>query len=158
MPREIDAWPALPVADWADTYATLHMWTQIVGKIRLALMPHMNHWWQVPLYLSSRGLTTSPMPYAGGTVDMTFDFIDHQLVIETSAGARDAIPLAPQSVAAFYARVLAALRRLDIDVRIWPMPVEIPSPIRFDRDEQHASYDAAWAQRCWRVPSSVAAV
>src|SRR5437763_2854375 len=125
MPREIDAWPALPVADWADTYATLHMWTQIVGKIRLALMPHMNHWWQVPLYLTSRGLTTSPMPHGGRTFQIDFDFIDHVLRIEMSDGRRESVPLVPRSVADFYQEMMGRLRALGIEVRIRPVPVEI---------------------------------
>src|SRR5947207_9608066 len=158
MFTQLDRWPPLPVAEWADTYATLHMWTQVVGKIRLALAPPTNHWWEVTLYLTARGLTTSPMPYGDGSVEIAFDFIDHLLTIETSDGRREAIPLRPQSVAAFYHRVMAALHTLGINVRIWPMPVEVPSPIRFDQDEQHASYDREYANRWWRAASSAAKV
>jgi Family of unknown function (DUF5996) len=144
-------WPVLPVAAWSDTYATLHMWSQVVGKVRLALAPPVNHWWHVTLYVTARGLTTSAIPYRGGAFEMSFDFIDHRLVIETSDGARKEIALVAQSVADFYHLVMAALRDLGIQVRIWPMPVEIASPIRFDRDTQHGSYDAEAANRCWRV-------
>jgi len=154
----LDAWPPLPVGEWADTYATLHMWTQVVGKIRLALAPRMNHWWQVPLYLTARGLTTSPMPYRDGSVEISFDFIDHTLTIDTSDARRETVALAPQSVSAFYRRVSDALRRLRIDVRIWPMPVEVAAPVRFDQDEQHASYDAEAANRWWRATASADAV
>src|SRR5690242_1902927 len=131
------AWPPLPLAEWADTCATLHMWTQIVGKIRLALAPRMNHWWEVPLYVTARGLTTSPMPYADGTIEITFDFFDHTLTIDRSDGRRETLRLAAESVASFYRRIFDALHRLQIDVHIWPMPVEVAAPIRFDRDEQH---------------------
>ena len=127
------------------------MWSQVAGKVRLALAPPVNHWWHVPLYVSARGLTTSAIPYRGGAFEMTFDFVDHRLVIETSEGARKDIALVPQTVADFYHLVMAALRGLGIDVRIWPMPVEVPSPIRFDRDTQHGSYDAGAVTRFWRV-------
>ena len=141
----------MPVAAWADTYATLHMWSQVVGKVRLALAPPVNHWWHVTLYVTARGLTTSPIPYRGGAFEMAFDFIDHRLTIETSEGARKDIALVPRSVADFYQLVMTALRDLGIQVRIWPMPVEVPSPIRFDRDTQHGSYEAEAANRFWRV-------
>jgi len=141
----------LPVAAWADTYATLHMWSQVVGKVRLALAPPVNHWWHVTLYVTARGLTTSPIPYRGGAFEMAFDFIDHRLTIETSEGTRKDIALVPRSVADFYQLVMTALRDLGIQVRIWPMPVEVPSPIRFDRDTQHGSYEAEAANRFWRV-------
>ena len=141
----------MPVAAWADTYATLHMWSQVVGKVRLALAPPVNHWWHVALYVTARGLTTSPIPYRGGAFEMAFDFVDHRLTIETSEGARKDIALEPRSVADFYQLVMTALRDLGIQVRIWPMPVEVPSPIRFDRDTQHGSYEAEAANRFWRV-------
>ena len=144
-------WLLLPVAAWADTYATLHMWSQVVGKVRLALAPPVNHWWHVTLYVTARGLTTSPIPYRGGAFEMAFDFIDHRLTIETSEGTRKDIALVPRSVADFYQLVMTALRDLGIQVRIWPMPVEVPSPIRFDRDTQHGSYEAEAANRFWRV-------
>ncbi len=144
-------WPPLPAAAWAETRATLHMWTQIAGKVRLALAPYVNHWWHVPLYVTARGLTTSPIPWRNGSFEMTFDFVGHQFLIETSEGGRRQIALAPQTVADFYHRVFAALADLGIYVRIWPMPVEIPSPIRFDRDTGHGAYDAEAANRFWRV-------
>ncbi len=149
--EETAPWPRLMLAEWADTCATVHMWTQVVGKIRLALAPYANHWWQVPLYVNTRGLTTSPIPWRQGDLEIAFDFIDHQLRIDTTDGRRRLIDLKPQTVAEFYRRVMAALDDLGISVRIWPMPVEIPSPIRFDRDDVHASYDAAAAHRWWQA-------
>jgi hypothetical protein len=146
-----ETWPALPLEAWSETYATLHMWTQIIGKVRLKLTPRLNHWWEVPFYVTSRGLTTTPIPAGGRTFDATFDFIDHALIFQTSDGRTEAIPLRPQSVADFYHEVMATLRRLAVDVRIWTMPVEVPAPIRFEDDRQHASYDAAYAQRFWRI-------
>ena len=150
-----DAWPALPVKEWQATRDTLHMWTQIVGKVRLALSPHVNHWWEVPLYVSARGLTTSPVPYDGGIFEIEFDFIAHQLIIQTSGGARKTLELAPKSVADFYAEVMAALYSLGIAVKIWTMPVEIPNPVAFEKDSAHASYDREYAHRFWRALVSV---
>ena len=151
-PRDNDAfWPALPLAEWADTCATLHMWTQVVGKIRLALAAPVNHWWHVTLLVTARGLTTSPMPYWQGTLEIAFDFIDHRLLLETSDGRRRSVALEPKSVAVFYSQVMQALGELEMPVRIWPMPVEVPSPIRFDQDLQHHSYDAVWVQRWWQA-------
>jgi hypothetical protein len=144
-------WPALPLAEWADTYATLHMWTQVVGKIRLALAPPVNHWWHVTLLTTARGVTTSPMPYGSRTLEIMFDFIDHRLLFETSDGRRRSIALEPKSVARFYQEVMQALKELEMPVRIWPMPVEVPAPVRFDQDEQHHSYDAEWVTRWWRA-------
>jgi hypothetical protein len=145
------AWPALPLSEWADTYATLHMWSQMVGKTRLALSPRVNHWWEVPLYVSARGLTTSAIPYKKGVFEAEFDFIEHKLEIRTSNNETRALRLAPRSVADFYAEYLEALRSLDVDAKIWPMPVEVPNPIRFDQDRQHASYDPEYAHRFWRI-------
>jgi hypothetical protein len=144
-------WPELPLDQWQDTYATLHMWTQIVGKVRLALAPKINHWWGVPLYVNAFGLTTSAIPYAGGNFEVQFDFIHHQLVIRTSNDAIHTIALAPRSVADFYMEFIAALASLGIAVKIWKMPVEIPDPIAFDRDTKHASYDPEYANRFWRA-------
>jgi hypothetical protein len=155
MDAETDRWPALPLAAWADTCATLHMWTQIVGKIRLALAPPVNHWWHITLHVTPRGLTTRAMPYAGGSFEIMFDFVEHQLRIETSGGQSRSLALAPQPVADFYARVVSLLRELGIDVLIWPMPVEVQSPVRFDQDREHRSYDAASVGRWWRVLSQV---
>lgn len=150
-----EAWPALPLAEWNATRDTLHMWMQIVGKVRLALSPHVNHWWQVPLYVSARGLTTSAIPCPLGNFEIEFDFLDHVLKIATSAGETKTIKLAPRSVADFYKEFLATLASLQINAKIWPMPVEIPDPIRFDRDTIHVSYDPVHANRCWRILSSV---
>ena len=146
-----ESWPALPLEAWQDTRDTLHMWTQIVGKVRLALSPLINHWWEVPLYISARGLTTSAIPYDRGVCEAEFDFIDHNLVIRTSEGSVKTLPLAPRSVAAFYKEFMAALASLGIKVEIWHMPVEVPNPIAFDQDLQHASYDAEYVTRFWRV-------
>jgi Family of unknown function (DUF5996) len=144
-------WLELPLDAWKDTYATLHMWTQIVGKVRLALSPRMNHWWQVALYVNSRGLTTSAIPYADGVFDVQFDFIHHQLTIHTSHGAERVIALKPKSVADFYREFMGCLQSLGINVKIWRMPVEIADPIPFDQDVQHASYDPEYANRFWRI-------
>jgi Family of unknown function (DUF5996) len=146
-----NGWPELPLDAWKDTCATVHMWTQIVGKVRLALSPHINHWWEVPLYVNSRGLTTSPIPYANRAFEVQFDFLEHRLFITVNDGQAKSIPLRPQSVAAFYAEFMSALRSLGIEIRIWPMPVEIPDPIRFDRDQQHASYDRMYVERFWKI-------
>ncbi len=146
-----ESWPALPLEAWQDTCDTLHMWTQIVGKVRLALSPLINHWWEVPLYISARGLTTSAIPYQRGIFEVEFDFLDHNLVIQTSEGSSKTIPLAPRSVADFYKEFMAALGSLGIEVKIWHMPVEIPNPIAFDRDTQHASYDREYVTRFWRI-------
>ena len=144
-------WPELPLDAWQDTYATLHMWTQVVGKIRLALSPLINHWWEVALYVNARGLTTSAIPYGEGIFEIQFDFIDHQLKIETSWNSRKILPLRAQSVADFYAEFMWALKALGIDVKIWSMPVEVPNPVRFELDTQHASYDPEYAHRLWRI-------
>jgi hypothetical protein len=147
----LDAWPELPLESWKDTYATLHMWTQIVGKCRLALCPKINHWWEVPLYVTSLGLTTSPLPYDGGIFEIQFDFIHHKLLIQTSRGAETVMTLAPRSVAEFYREFMERLASLGIQVKIWKMPAEVPNPIAFDRDTEHASYDPDYANRCWRI-------
>ena len=144
-------WPELAYADWQDTCATLHMWTQVVGKIRLALAPLVNHWWNVPLYVTSRGLTTSAIPYQDRTFEIEFDFIAHTLVIKCSDGATRTKQLAPQSVADFYADVMTLLREVGVEVKIWTTPVEIENPIPFEKDFVHASYDADSANRFWRV-------
>ena len=144
-------WPPLPLAEWQATRDTLHMWTQIVGKTRLALAPMENHWWQVPLYLTPRGLTTSPMPAGERVFDAEFDFMDHQLSLRTSDGAVRVLPLVQQSVADFYGTYLSALRELSVAVRIRPAPVEVETSIPFADDRVHASYDADAAHRCWRI-------
>jgi hypothetical protein len=146
-----EAWPALPLDLWADTYATLHMWTQVVGKIRLARAPMVNHWWQVPLYVTSRGLTTSPMPDGRRTFQIDFDFLDHRVDLLTSRGERREVVLYSRSVADFYLEVMDALRALGIEVGIWTRPTEVEDPIPFEQDEQHATYEPEHANRCWRV-------
>ncbi len=149
-------WPELILEDWQDTLATLHMWTQIVGKIRLKQTPLVNHWWNVPLYVSARGLTTSPMPYEDRIFEIEFDFVEHRLRIECSDGAQSMLALRPQSVAAFYKELMTTLHGLKIDVKIWPVPVELPTtPIPFDEDEVHKSYDAEYVNRWWRALVSV---
>lgn len=153
-----DEWPALPLEQWKDTCATLHMWTQIVGKIRLALTPLINHWWNVPLYVNARGLTTSPIPYHHRPFELWFDFLDQQLVLQLSEGTRKSLPLKPMSVADFYREVLGMLSASGIDVRIWRMPVEVPDPIPFDEDRVHASYDPEAAHRFWKILLSVQCV
>jgi hypothetical protein len=149
-----DDWPPLPLEAWRDTYATLHMWTQIVGKLCLALTPLTNHFWNIAFHVTPRGLATPPMQAGSVTLAITFDFIDHQLVIQTSDGRIERVALEPQTVANFYVAVTQALDRLGVRVRIWTTPVEIPDPadrIPFDRDEVHRSYDAAAANAFWRV-------
>jgi hypothetical protein len=144
-------WPSLPYEEWKDTYATLHMWTQVVGKVALALAPPLNHSWAVALQITARGLATRPLPHGRRSFTMEFDFIDHQLAIRTSDGVRRAIALAPRSVADFYREVMSLLQGLQLPVKIWPMPVEIPSPIRFDEDTVHHSYDPEYVNRFWQI-------
>ena len=146
-----EVWPALPLDAWRDTYATLHMWTQIVGKTRLALAPPVNHWWQVAQYVTSRGLTTSAMPHGGRTFEVEFDFVTHTLSLKASDGSTGAIPLRPQTVAEFYRDYMNLLDTLGFPVKIWPIPVEVESSLRFPDDQIHRSYDAQWANRMWRV-------
>jgi hypothetical protein len=145
------AWPALPLEAWADTNATLHMWVQIVGKIRLRSSAPINHSWSSTLYGTARGLTTSPIPHGLRVFQVTFDFIDHVLVIEVSDGQTARVPLEAQTVAAFYRRVMDALHALGIEARIHGSPNEVADPIPFDRDEVHRAYDREYANRFWRV-------
>jgi hypothetical protein len=144
-------WPNIPAAAWEETRVTLHMWMQIIGKIRLAQAPMTNHWWQVPLYVSSRGLTTSPIPYGARTFQIDLDFIDHALQISVDDGRRDGFALEPRSVAQFYAELMSRMRSLGLEVRIWTMPCEIEHPIPFQQDHQHSAYDAEFANRFWRI-------
>ncbi|HWP41845.1 MAG TPA: DUF5996 family protein [Blastocatellia bacterium] len=146
-----DEWPSLPFQDWKATYATLHMWTQIVGKIRLVQSPWVNHSWHTTLYLTSRGLTTSPVPYGDRTFQIYFDFIDHKLSIQTSDGKTESMSLVPRSVADFYNELFAKLAGLDLHVKIHTTPNEVTDPIPFDEDFEHASYDAEYANRFWRA-------
>jgi len=145
-----ERWPSIPVAGWQETRDTLHLYTQVVGKVRLANEPLVNHWWNVTFYLSTRGLTTSPMPHPSGPAfQIDFDFIDHRLDLTTVEGARRSVPLQPRPVAAFYDEVMRALDELGVGTRIWPMPVEIPGAIPFPDDEVHASYDPDAVRRFW---------
>jgi hypothetical protein len=143
-------WPALPLEEWQATYSTLHMWTQIVGKIRLTLTPLVNHFWNVALYVNTRGLTTSPISFHGRTFEIQFNFVQHRLEIRT-ADAERAFALSPMSVAAFYKELFSLLRQLGIDVQINPKPQEVPNPIPLDQDDTHASYDPEYANRLWRI-------
>jgi hypothetical protein len=153
-----ECWPSLQLDSWKDTYATLHMWTQIVGKVRLRLTPLVNHWWNVPLYVTARGLTTSRIPYEQRAFELWFDFIRHALVLETSDGIVKTLPLAPRSVAEFYEEFMEMLRSAGIQVKIWRMPVEVPNPIPFDQDRVHRSYDAKSVEKFWRILLSVDSV
>jgi Family of unknown function (DUF5996) len=150
-----NAWPPLPLEAWKDTCQTLHMWTQMVGKVRLALTPLVNHWWNVPLYVSARGLTTSAMAYGTRDIELEFDFIDHALVLKTSDNERKSLLLEPRTVADFYQEFLAMLRSVNIEVKIWKIPVEIPNPIPFDQDRTHAFYDREYVDRFWRILMTV---
>jgi hypothetical protein len=146
-----DLWPALPYDAWKETYVTLHMWSQVVGKVALAQAPPLNHSWGSSLDVTPRGLATRTLPHGDRSFAIAFDFIDHQLVIETSAGDRRTLALEPRSVAEFYRTVMATLREMGLPVRIWPVPVEIPEPVPFEQDTVHHSYDPDAASRYWRV-------
>lgn len=149
--ESVEKWPELPYESWKETCETLHMWTQIVGKVRLELSPYVNHWWQVPLYVTARGLTTSAIPYKDGIFEIDFDFIDHHLLIQTSEGAIKSLPLVSRSVADFYREVMGALHALGIEVQINTMPQEVKNPIRFEVDEVHATYDPMYVNRFWHI-------
>jgi hypothetical protein len=146
-----ETWPSLPLDGWQDTKETLHAWSQIVGKVRLSLTPLVNHWWNVPLYVTPRGLTTSAMPYGAGSVEARFDFLDHGLWIETTSGQQHRIALEPRSVADFYREVMDTLRGFGIGVKFWEQPSEVENPIPFGKDDVHRSYDAEAAERFGRV-------
>jgi len=149
--RAAPQWPAQDYADWHDTATTLHLWTQVVGKVRLALSPWINHGWQVPLYVNARGLGTSPIPAGNGILEIDFDFIAQRLHLRASDGGEHAFALEPMTVADFHRRVLEALAALGVKVEIDPTPNEVPSPIRFPEDTIHAAYDAAAARTFWAV-------
>lgn len=144
-------WPDLPLAAWSETCETLHRWTQIAGKVRLALSPLVNHWWNAVFYVTSRGLASAPTPHDGRAFDVVFDFIDHRLRINASDGRRESLPLEPMSVADFYSEFMDRLKRLGIDIHIWTMPSEIENAIPFDRDRIHAQYDREYVERFWRA-------
>ena len=156
--KQAESWPALPLKEWQDTYRTLHMWTQIVGKVRMALAPPLNHWWHVTLYVNARGLTTGPVPFPGGLFDIQFDFLEHELAIASSRGFRASRPLRPEPVAAFYRGTFEVLRSAGIDARIDPRPQEVADPVPLDQDEANRSYDAEYANRFWRILVSSAKV
>jgi hypothetical protein len=151
MATDAAVWPRLLRSEWQDTLDTLHMWMQIVGKTRLALAPRENHWWHVAFYVSARGLNTSAIPYGSRAFDVEFDFIDHRLIVRTSDGATRGIALRPQAVADFYREYTGTLETLGIDVKIWPVPVEVAAPIPFPEDRRHASYDAEHARRFFHM-------
>ncbi len=151
-------WPALPLAEWQPTYDTLHMWTQIVGKVRMSLSPPLNHFWHVTLYINSRGLTTGPIPSANGVFEIQFDFIDHQLLICAGGGQKMSRPLRAESVASFYRALSETLNSLNIRCEINPDPQEVPNRIRFDQDEIHHSYDPEYAHRHWQILVSTSKV
>jgi hypothetical protein len=146
-----EQWPSLPLDAWQDTYATLHMWLQVVGKVRLRQSPWVNHSWHVTLYVTSRGLTTSPIPDGTGTFEIELDFVSHRLDVRSSDGRSGGFALEPQSVASFYGRLMAQLDELGHRVEIVSKPNEVADPIRFDRDEVHCAYDAGAVNRFWRV-------
>jgi hypothetical protein len=148
---ENSVWPDLPLSAWSETCDTLHRWTQIAGKVRLALTPRVNHWWNVTLFVTARGLVAPANPHRGGTFDIIFDFVEHQLVIGASDGRAESFALRPMSVADFYAEFMRRLRRLDIDVHIWTMPCEIENAVAFERDRAHAQYDRAYVARFHRA-------
>jgi len=151
MTASPQTWPTLPLEAWRETYATLHLWTQIVGKIRLVQSPWMNHGWHCTLYVTARGLTTSPVPHGSRTFQIDFDFIGHQLTVLTSDGLTGVVALEPQAVATFYKRLMAEMDRLDLHVKINLKPNEVSDPIHFDQDELHRTYDREYANRFWRV-------
>ncbi len=155
---EESPWPALPLEEWEPTRATLHLWTQMAGKVKLALCPLINHWWGVALHVNSRGLTTEAIPCGERVFEMQFDFVKHALEFKCSDGQRREMKLEARSVADFYAEFMKTLASFGIDVKIWPMPVEIKNPIRFDQDRVHASYDPEYANRFWRALLSMTPV
>jgi hypothetical protein len=153
-----EVWPPLPYDGWKDTYATLHMWTQVVGKIALALAPPINHSWAIAMPVTARGLSTHTLAYGARSLTFEFDFIDHQLLVRMSDQPTRTLPLGPQSVADFYQAFMALLQEIGMPVKIWPMPVEIAAPIRFTEDTVHHTYDPEAAHRCWRILTQAARV
>ena len=146
-----EPWPPLPYQEWKDTYATLHMWSQVVGKIALAQVPPINHSWGISLQLTARGLQTRPLPHGPHSFTIEFDFVDHRLVIERADGHRTALPLQSRSVADFYGELMSTMAAIELPVKIWSMPVELASPIRFEEDTAHHTYDPEYANRLWRI-------
>jgi hypothetical protein len=148
---DYEALPALPFDSWRETFETLHMWTQIIGKVRLKLCPLVNHWWNVPFYVTARGMTTAAMPYQQRDIEVRFDFIEHKLTLESSEGRVTTMALTAQSVAEFYKKFMAALSELDVSVHIWTMPSEVPNPTPFELDHVHAAYDLQAVHKFWRI-------
>jgi Family of unknown function (DUF5996) len=148
---DYEALPALPFDSWRETFETLHMWTQIIGKVRLKLCPLVNHWWNVPFYVTARGMTTAAMPYQQRDIEVRFDFIEHKLTLESSEGRVTTMALTAQSVAEFYKKFMAALSELDVSVHIWTMPSEVPNPTPFELDNVHAAYDLQAVHKFWRI-------
>jgi hypothetical protein len=155
---DAQAWPPLPLAEWQASYETVHLWTQIVGKIRLAMTPLINHWWNATLFVNARGLTTSAMPYRESAFEIAFDFIDHRLLIEAAWGPRTALDLRPQPCADFYAGLMTTLKEMEIDTHIWPVTVEMPTAVRLDEDRAHTTYDPEYVQRWWLITLKVAMI
>ena len=149
-----ETWPELALKDWKPTYHNLHMWTQMVGKVRLELSPKTNHWWNVPLYIDARGLTTSPIPYGKDVFEIRFDFVDHKLIVDRCDGRRRVLALEPRTVADFYSEFMSTLRSLDLDIAIYAKPVEVVDPIPFAEDTLYRAYDADAAYRFWRIVTS----
>lgn len=147
----IDIWPSLPLSAWQDTYTTLHLWLQIIGKIKLKQAPVANHWWQVPLYVTTRGITTAPIPHSSRTFQFDLDFIAHQLYITTNDNAVESMPLTANSVSVFYREIMARLHEMALPVKIWTTPVEVPKPIPFEQDNANKSYDKDYSNRLWRI-------
>ncbi|HVT95795.1 MAG TPA: DUF5996 family protein [Bryobacteraceae bacterium] len=158
MTQSDSPWLALPLEAWQDTYQTLQLWTQVAGKIRMTLSPELNHWWQVALYVNSRGLTTSTIPFGTDVFEIQFDFLEHQLEIRTSQGGRKTMPLVAEPVAVFYSKVMEMLRGLGITVVINTQPQELANAVPFEKDFQHASYDREYAYRFWRILLSTSMV
>jgi len=152
------AWPPLPLAEWRATRDTLHLWMQIVGKLRLATTPLINHWWNTTVFLTARGITTTPMPYGDGAFEINFDFVDHRLLLDTSWGNQRTLKLHPETCADFYEDLMKLLAGAGIDVTIWPVSVELPEQIKLDRDRAHHSYDAGYVTRWWRAMLSASIV
>jgi hypothetical protein len=153
-----ELWPALPYDAWKDTYATLHMWSQVVGKVALALAPPLNHSWGIALHITPRGLSTRMLPHGTRAFALEFDFIEHVLAIRTADGVTRTIKLEPKTVADFYREVMATLTEMGLPVKIWPMAVELPVAFRLDQDTEHRSYDPVWANRHWRILTQIARV
>ena len=146
-----ETWPSLPLEAWSETYATLHRWLQIVGKVRLVQSPWINHSWHATLYVTPSGLTTATIPYDDRTFQIDVDFVDHRLIVRVSDGRAGGFALEPRSVAQFYARLMTELAVLGLRVRIYPLPNELPDSVRLDEDEAHCAYDPIYAQRFWRI-------